>query len=170
MRTRRLALVAVIFSAISGLPAAGQAPAPYMAVEIDKFVAAPGVAFPTDYQSALVEDIAHEVSLAFETVIITRQGDAAPYGHAVLRISGTVTDFKPGNRRKRQVIGLGAGATVVEAQVKFSDAATGRVLQNRQVKGVTWTGIAGGDSKSAGESLARKIAKYCNSARLIESN
>jgi hypothetical protein len=117
-----------------------------------------------------VEDIAHEVSLAFETVIITRQADTAPYGHAVLRISGTVTNFKPGNRRKRQVIGLGAGATVVEAQVKFSDAATGRVLLNRQVKGVTWTGIAGGDSKSAGESLARKIAKLCNTARLIESN
>lgn len=68
------------------------------------------------------------------------------------------------------MIGLGAGATVVEAQVKFSDAATGRVLLNRQVKGVTWTGIAGGDSKSAGESLARKIAKLCNTARLIESN
>ena len=99
------------------LSAAGPPPTPFTAVEIDRFVAAAGVAFPADYQSALVEDIAREVSLAFPSVIIVRQGEALPFGHAVLRISGTVIEFKPGNRAKRQLIGMGAGATVVETQV-----------------------------------------------------
>ncbi|MGA2877734.1 MAG: DUF4410 domain-containing protein [Bryobacteraceae bacterium] len=163
------AVLAAILYAVSGLHAGGP-PTPYTAVEIDKFVAAHDVAFPADSQSALVEDIAREVSLAFQTVIVVRQGEAVPYGHQVLRISGTVTKFKPGNRAKRQLIGLGAGATVVEAQVMLTDVATGQVLLSRDAKGVTWTGIAGGDSKSAVDSLARKIAKFCNSNHLVESN
>jgi hypothetical protein len=152
------------------LSAAEPPPAPYAAVEIDRFVAAAGVAFPADYQSALVEDIAREVSLAFPSVIIVRQGEALPFGHAVLRISGTVIEFKPGNRAKRQLIGMGAGATIVEAQVWFLDAATGQVLVSRGAKGVTRSGISGGDSQGAVDGLAKKIAKFCNANHLVESN
>jgi hypothetical protein len=154
----------------SYLSAAEPLPAPYTAVEIDRFVAAAGVEFPADYQSALVEDIAREVSLAFPSVIIVRQGEALPSGHAVLRISGTVIEFKPGNRAKRQLIGMGAGATVVEALVWFLDAATGQVLLSRGAKGVTRGGIAGGDSRGAADGLAKKIAKFCNASHLVESN
>jgi len=154
----------------SCLSAAGPPPTPYTAVEIDRFVAAAGVAFPTDYQSALVEDIAREVSLAFPSVIIVRQGEAPPSEHAVLRVSGTVIEFKPGNRAKRQLIGLGAGATVVGTQVWFLDAATGQVLLSRGAKGITRGGIAGGDSRGAVDGLAKKIAKFCNANHLVESN
>jgi hypothetical protein len=87
-----------------------------------------------------------------------------------MRISGVITRFKPGSKIKRQLIGLGAGATVVEARVWFIDAATGEVLLNRTVKGVTWSGIAGGDARSTGNSLAKKIARFCNVGRLVESN
>jgi hypothetical protein len=170
MKTRMVALAAVVCAAISSLNAARQLPAPYTAVKIDRFVAAPGVAFPGDYQSALAEDLAREVSVAFPAVIILRAGDATPYGQAVLHISGLVTRFKPGNRMKRQLIGFGAGATVVEARVWLIDDATGQVVLNRQIKGLTWTGIAGGDSRTAGESLAKKIAKLCNAGHLVESN
>jgi len=168
MKVLFVVLTASLFAA-SGLHAA-DAHTPYTAVEIDKFVAAQDVAFPVDYRSALVEDIAREVSLALPTVIVVRQGETVPFGRQVLRISGTVTKFKPGNRAKRQLIGLGAGATVVEAQIMLTDAATGQVLLSRAAKGVTWTGIAGGDSKSAADSLARKIAKFCNANHLVESN
>lgn len=154
----------------SSLNAARQPGVPYTAIEVDPFTAEPGVVFPADYRSALVDDIARETSLAFKTVIILRRGQAPPDGYRVLRITGEVTRFKPGNRAKRYLIGFGAGATVVHAEVQFTDAATGQVLVRREMAGVTWTGIAGGDSKGAGESLARKIAKLCNSAHLIESN
>jgi len=161
---------AAILFASSSLLAAAERPAPYTAVEVDPFVADRGSAFPADYQSALVEDIAREISLTFPTVIILRASDGFPYGHTLLRISGTVTRFKPGDRLKRSMIGFGAGATVVQAQVRFSDATTHQVIMIRQVEGITWTGIAGGDSQAAGESLARKLAKLCSAAHLVEAN
>ncbi len=163
-------IVALCFVLCSGLQAAKPLPPLYTAVQIDKFVAQPRVDFPPDYQSALAEDIAREISLAFKTVIIVQQGEAVPDGHALLRISGVVTRFKPGSREKRYLIGFGAGATVVEAQVWFTDSTTGRVLLGREVRGTTWIGVGGGDSQSAGTSLARKIEKICNAERLVESN
>jgi hypothetical protein len=169
MNIRTLTLFALTCAAASSPMAAATPLGHYAAIEVDRFVSGPDVAFPADYQSALVDEIGRETSLAFEGVIIVRAGQYAPTGYQVLRISGTVIRFKPGNRAKRYLIGFGAGATVVEAQVKFTDTATGQALLTREVKGVTWTGIAGGDSKSAGDSLARKIAKLCKSAHLVEA-
>jgi hypothetical protein len=163
-------IVALCFLLCAGQQAAKPLPPLYTAVEVDRFVGQPGVAFPTDYQSALAEEIARQISLRFQTVIIVRQGDAVPEGHALLRISGVVTRFQPGSREKRFLIGFGAGATVVEAQVWFTDGTTGRVVLGRQVKGTTWMGVGGGDSQSAGTSLARKIEKICNTEHLVESN
>jgi hypothetical protein len=170
MKARTLALAAIVCAAVSGLRAVAEPLAPYTAVEVDLFMADRGVAFPADYQSALVDDIGREMTLAYPTLIIVRQGDAIPYGRALLRISGTVIGFKPGSRVKRQFIGFGAGATIVRANVRFADAATGQVLFIRELKGLTWTGISGGDSRSADDSLARKIVKLCKAARLMESN
>jgi hypothetical protein len=147
------------------LNAARRRPVPYSAVEVDKFVAAPGVDFPPDYQSALADDLAREISLAFPTVVIVHPGEATPDGHALFRISGVVARFNPGNPVKQHLIGFGAGGSVVQAQVWFIDAATGQVLLNRQLKGsiaVPGNGV--------GDSLARKIAKFCNAGRLAESN
>jgi hypothetical protein len=170
MTIRIVVLVALICTAVPGLKAAAPSPTRYPAVEVDPFVGQRGVSFPSDYQTALADDIAREISLAFPTVIIVRPGDPAPNVHAVLRIAGVVTRFKPGNRAKRSVIGFGAGATLVRAQVWFIDSTTGQVLLNREVQGTTWTGVGGGDSQAAGESLAKKLAKFCNSAHLVESN
>jgi hypothetical protein len=136
---------------------AGPLPPLYTAVEVDPFVAWPGVDLPAGYQSALAEDIAREISVAFKTVIIVRPGEAVPDGHALLRISGAVRRFKPGSSEKKLLIGFGAGATVVEAQVWFTDGTTRRVVLGRQVRG-------------DGTSLARKIEKICNSNHLVESN
>lgn len=141
----------------------------YNAIEVDPFVPDRNVDFPADYQAALVDDIARETSLLFKTVIILRQGQQPPDRYRVLRITGTITRFKPGSRGKRLFIGFGAGATVIDAEVEFADASTAQVLLYREMRGVTWTGVAGGDSKGAGESLARKIAKLCDEARLIAS-
>ena len=157
MQILTVAFAAAIYAAGSGLSAAGPSPAPYSAVEVDPFVPDRGVAFPADYQTALVDDIARETSIAFKTIIIVRAGDPPPFGHAVLRISGTVVGFKPGNFAKRSLIGFGAGGTVVSAQVRLADASTGQVLLIREVKG-------------APENLARKIAKLCSAARLVNSD
>jgi hypothetical protein len=157
-----LVLISLLCATSFGLHAARQPPAPYTAVEVDRFAAAPGVAFPFEYRSALADDIAREISLAFPTVIIVRQGQASPEGRTPLRITGVVTKFKPS-------IGLGAGSIGVRAQVEFSDASTGQVLFDRELSGVTWIAVAGGSTRPSGDSVARKIAKLCNSARLVAS-
>jgi len=150
MTIRTIALAAFICAA-----AAGQSPAPYSAVEVDPFVADRTVALPVDYQSALVDDVAREISVVFKTAILLREGDAAPFGHAVLRISGTVIRFKPGNKPKPPLLGFGATVTTVRAQVRFADASTGQVLLIHEVQGT-------------GESIARKIAKLCAANHLVE--
>ena len=147
--------------------AAAQTPAPYTAVEIDPFLPAPHVDFPREYQSALVDDIARELSVEFPTLMVLRQGDRAS-GEPVLRISGTITEFKPGSRAKQLLIGFGAGAAVVRAEVSFQDAAGGQTLQERDLSGST--GFTGGDSQGASQSLARRIAKLCRDARWFDSN
>jgi len=146
----------VIYTGVLAAVAPGE-PAPYSAVEVDPFVADQDIAFPADYQKALVENIAREISLAFETVIIVRQGDPPPFGHAVLRISGTVFRFQPANPVKRSLIGFGAGGTTLQARVRFADASTGQVLLIREAKG-------------ASESVAKKIVKFCFTSHLLESN
>jgi len=149
--------------AIALLPgAAGRAP--YAAVEVDPFAPAPHVTFPADYQSALVDDIARELSVEFPTVLILRQGDPSP-GQPVLRISGTVVEFKPGDRTKKLLLGFGAGAAVVRAQVSFSDAGEGKTLAARHLQGA-WSG----DSQGTSDSLSKRIVKMCNTAHLVGSN
>ena len=145
-------------------------PASYTAVEVDLFSADRNIAFPADYQMTLEDDIAREISVAFPALIILRQGDPIPDGQRILRISGTVVRFKPGNRAKRYFIGFGAGATVVKAQVRFGDTGTRQVVMIREVEGITWTGVAGGDSQAAANSLAKKIAKLLNAEHLVASN
>jgi hypothetical protein len=155
MQLRIVALAAVIFAGVL-TPAAPGEPAPYSAVEVDPFVADQGVALPADYQRVFVENIEREITLAFETVIIVRPGDPPPFGHAVLRISGTVIRFQPANPLKRSLIGFGAGGTTLQARVRFADASTGQVLLIRDVKG-------------ASESVAKKIVKFCVTSHWLES-
>src|ERR1700721_1766073 len=112
----------IVLAAVFCATAFGQSPAPYSAIEVDPFVADRSVPFPMDYQKALVEDIAREASVVFKTAIILRQGDAPPFGHAVLRISGTVIGFKSGSSAKALLPGFGSSGISVRAQVRFADA------------------------------------------------
>jgi hypothetical protein len=155
MQLPTVALAAVICAGVLAL-AAPEEPAPYSAVEVDPFAVDQGIALPPDYQSALMESIAREISLAFETVIIVRQGDPPPFGHAVLRISGTVIGFQPANPVKRSLIGFGAGGAMLRVRVRFADASTGQVLLVREVKGAT-------------ESVAKKIVKFSITSHWLES-
>jgi hypothetical protein len=137
---------------------------------VDAFAADPGVSFPAEYQNAITDQIARELSVEFPTVMILRQGDQPSDPRAVLRVSGAVSEFSPGNRTKRILIGFGAGATVVRARIWFTEAATGKTLAKRDLSGIIWTGTGGGDSSAAAGSLARKIAKVCRSLNLVESH
>jgi len=155
MQLPTVALAVVIYAAVLASAAPAEPP-PYSAVEVDPFAVVQDVALPPDYQTALPENIAREITLAYETVIIVRPGDPPPFGHAVLRISGTVIRFQPANPAKRSLIGFHAGAAMLQARVRFADASTGQVLLIREVKG-------------ASESVAKKIVKFCITSHWLES-
>jgi len=137
-----------------------QAQGVYSAVEVDRFSAPRNIAFPPEAQAALADDIARELSVEFPAILIVRPGEAAPQGHAMLRISGVVTRYDPGKKR------FGLGGPAIQALVTLLDASTEKVLLNREMEGRV---IIGG-SGDAGESLAKKIVKICNAAHLVASN
>ncbi len=116
----------------------------------------------------MVADIIREVRRVSKSVEIVREGEPLPENRPILRISGAVIEFKPGSRAKRYLIGFGAGSTVVKAQVKFIDAASNRLIMDRAVSGITWMGIAGGSSDSAGDRLGKKVAGLAKSNHLLE--
>lgn len=135
--------------------AASQLPATYAAVEVDKFVADKGVTVPAGYQDALADGIGRELSVEFPTVMILHEADIVPNGQPVVRISGTVTQFQPVSRAKKLLNRF--SGTLVTVQVRFADTATGRVLTIRQFQG-------------ADDSLGRRIAKFCKTEQLVNSN
>jgi hypothetical protein len=161
-----LLLLTLAASAVAGFAQARQSTL-YTIVEVDRFVAAQGVDFPPDYQIALLEDIIREAKRAAKGIEIVREGESAPPGRTMMRISGTITQFKPGSRAKRYLIGFGAGSTVVKAHVKFTDAASGAVLAEKDLKGLTWIGIAGGSSEGAADRLGKHVVAAAKSNQLI---
>jgi hypothetical protein len=144
---------------VFGLNAAPR-PAPYPAVEVDRFIVQKGVDFPAEYQSTLAGDIAREISVEFPTVMIVSEGQGATFGGPVLRITGIVTAFTPASPVKRVLIGFGSGAAHVAAVVRFSDSAGGPAILARDLA-ASWTSSDG---------LARNIVKLCKSEHLVESH
>lgn len=165
----KLALTAAMLCLFTvGLRADRPPLVPYNAIEVDPFGANPEVGMPPAYETAIADDIAREASVEYRTVMILRPGDPPPTGARVLRITGRVTRFTPGNRTKRLLVPF-AGTASIEALVQFSDAATGQLLFNGEFKGAASAGAQKG-AESAGDGLAKKIVKLCNSAHLIASN
>jgi hypothetical protein len=56
---------------------------------------------------------------------------------------------------------------VVKAHVKFTDAASGAVLAEKDLKGLTWVGIAGGSSEGAANRLGKHVVSAAKSNQLI---
>jgi hypothetical protein len=77
---------------------------------------------------------------------------------ATLRLMGTVTEFKEGNRTARYLIGFGAGRAKVKARIKILDSA-GTVLLETDVDGNVVMGAFGGNSNAVTRGLAKEVAK-----------
>lgn len=77
---------------------------------------------------------------------------------SIIRLSGTVTEYKEGNRTARYLVGFGAGRAKIKAHIKILDAA-GAILLERDVDGNLVIGVFGGDSKSITRGLAKEVAK-----------
>jgi hypothetical protein len=132
----------------------------YQQIEITKFEVKEGVEFPPDYLADLTNELAAQLRETEKFRQVSREGEAPAEANApALKLSGTVTEFKAGNRAVRYMVGFGAGRTKVKAHVKFTDRATGEVLYEGDVDGKVIMGVFGGDSRGATRGLAKEVAK-----------
>jgi Domain of unknown function (DUF4410) len=81
---------------------------------------------------------------------------ATPDAH-LLRLTGLITNYNPGNRAKRH-FGVGAaGAAEIDSKVSFVDATTGHTLMSQDLRAVLAVGFFGGKSEDAVKGYARRV-------------
>ncbi len=76
----------------------------------------------------------------------------------ILRLIGTVTEYKEVNRKARFIIRLGAGRAKVKAHIKILDS-NGVILFEKDVDGNAVNGAFGGDGGGITRGLAKEVAK-----------
>ena len=132
----------------------------YQNIEVTRFDIEAGNEVPPEYLDELAKDIANQLRDTKKFKQVVALGETATDTTApMLRLSGTITKFKKGNRAKRYLIGFGAGATKMVVHIKFTDATTGETLFEDDVDGKVYIGLFGGDSKGATNGVAKDIGK-----------
>ena len=129
----------------------------YQVIEVERFTAAAGVDLPMNYEIELAGDLARQLEKkAFQRVV--QPGDEAAGAAPVLRLTGTVTEFKKGSRALRYLSGF-AGKTKIVAHIQVVDRDSGQLLFETHADGKVVIGVFGGDSMGATNGLAKEIAK-----------
>ncbi len=130
----------------------------YHAVQVDRFDIQKGVQFPADYLLTLQEEILKQLQKSQKFKEVLRPGENPVDASApVLRLTGTVTHFKPGSRAKRYVLGRLAGSTEIFAHVAFLDRSTGETVIAEEVTGIMAGGFIGGESLNVTRDFAKKV-------------
>src|SRR5581483_8898301 len=164
MRTRPHLFAAMLLSALPVVAGDGIQKGKYNVIEVAKFELAPGIDLPPEFQESLSEDVLKQLehTRKFNQVLGPGQ-QPSDAGSARLKLAGTVIKFKPGSRATRYLVGFGAGATKIVANIRFIDGNSGTVLLERKVDGKVIIGVFGGDSKGAANGLAKELAKVTKS-------
>ncbi|HYG80273.1 MAG TPA: DUF4410 domain-containing protein [Pyrinomonadaceae bacterium] len=132
----------------------------YQNIEVVKFDIQEGVNFPPESRDVIMAQVVEELKELKKFTQVSNVGETVPEGAGpTVRLTGTITKYKPGSRAKRYLIGFGAGATKVVAHIKYVDTATGNVLFEKDVDGKVWIGLFGGDSSGATRGLAKEVSK-----------
>ena len=132
----------------------------YQNIEVVRFDIKEGVNFPADYLHTMTEELVSQLQQTGKFGQVLREGETPDKADApTVRLVGTVTEFQPGSRAKRYLVGFGSGKTKIVAHVKFLDKATGEVLFEDDVDGKVWQGNVGGESIGATRGLAKEVAK-----------
>lgn len=133
--TRRLILLGLLLlvsaAALAQTPAAHKLTFPTL--QVASVQADEGIVLPAEFRVALYENTIREVEKTgrFERVYRDGETPADPARTAILRT--TVTGFKEGSARMRQVTTV-TGATKIKVKVQFFDQA-GTLLIDREVDG-----------------------------------
>jgi hypothetical protein len=130
----------------------------YHAVRVDQFEVKQEVEFPPEYLKKLQEEISKQLVDAKLFTEVLQPGQPPAQADApVIRLSGTIHNYKQGSRKKRYLAGYGAGAAEIDAQVAFLDAVSGQRLVVEELRGVLIGGLFGGSEDKTTEQLARQV-------------
>jgi hypothetical protein len=153
--------VVVFFLSVSAMRGQSPATSPYGVVEIDKFNVAEGVEFPeTDLSELMNYLVLHfNDSRRFDQVFLTSDAASKTAPTRRVKITGQVTKYSKGSRAARYLVGFGAGRTKLVANVKVTDAETGKLLFEKNVDGHVYGGFFGGKTDEAKGELASEIIK-----------
>jgi hypothetical protein len=105
------------------------------------------------------DHISNEIKKNGSFSSVSRSGKA---GADTLVISGDVTRYVTGNAALRLLVGMGAGSSYFDADVHFTDGATGKSLASMKVDKNSW-GLGGGlaagqNPESFMQGSAKKVA------------
>ena len=137
----------------------------YHAIEVAPVEVQPGVQFPAEYLQKMQDETIKQFKESKKFTDVLAPGEKpADAASPVLRLTGTITHYKPGSRAKRYLIGYGAGSTEIYAHLVFQDRATGETVIAQEVKAVLVGGLAGGKSSAVVRDFARRVV---TSSKLI---
>jgi hypothetical protein len=134
----------------------------YRLVQVDRFALKEGLDFPQEYLSNLQKEIIKLLTDAklFEQVVAPGQPPPASPDAPLLRLTGTIDNYKQGSRAKRYLGVSGAGASEIDTQIVLLDALTGQSLVAGDLRGLLTSGVFGGSEDKATQELARVIVTH----------
>jgi len=141
-------------------------------IEIDLFENQKDSQFPPEYLDPLQKEIAKQLAKAkaFREVVMAGQAPTTPNAR-VLRLTGLITNYKPGSRAERYLGLGGVGAAEIDSKVSFVDSSSGQVLMSQDLRALLTGGTFGGKSEDAVKDYARQIVikvKLMQNLRLPE--
>lgn len=127
-------------------------------IEVDLFENQKDSQFPGDYLAPLQKEIVKQLvnAKAFREVVMAGQAPTRPNAR-VLRLTGLITNYKPGSRAVRYIGLGGAGAAEIDSKVSFVDSSTGQALMSQDLRALLTSGLLGGKSEDAVKGYARQI-------------
>jgi len=129
------------------------------AVEVDRFDVREGTNCPADFVVMVQEAIVKRLGSVGSVKEVLHPGEKPLRADAkVLRLTGVITYFNPGNQAVRFAIGFGAGEAEIDLHLSFEDAATHAILMGGEVRGLVMGSsiFMGGDSAGVADDVARR--------------
>jgi hypothetical protein len=104
-------------------------------------------------------------SKLFDQVVNTSETALTPGSQNALRLQGVITRLGRGDQALRMWVGGGAGAARAQAELRFVDAASGKVVMVTADRRIAKTGGWGGSSdtellEESFDDMARDLAKF----------
>jgi hypothetical protein len=133
----------------------------YHVLMVNLFTVQNGVDFPLDYLATMQEELMVQVKKKnpiFTEVLRPGEKPTDPDAKIVY-LDGIVTEFHPGSRTLRYVIGPGVGKTKIVAHVRLYDPSADKTFLEKFVDGKVIMGFIGGESIGATRGLAKEVAK-----------